>query len=145
MPHKVPIPTDNIYKFYALFGLALLLACLLAFVSVYNTHLDRAFDVYQELETLKKVAQPNQAQKVRLEVLERMSEILPANKEFYMSVISATIGLCITLIGFGFYQWQFKVQPLQDKLLAKQIEKVELEIKALNKKINYAPFRRRTH
>ncbi len=54
MPHKVPTPTDNIYKTYALFGQALLLAYLLAFVSIYDTQLDRGFDIYQELETLKK-------------------------------------------------------------------------------------------
>lgn len=145
MSQKVPIPTDNIYKFYALFGLALLFVCMIGFVSIYNTNLDRSFGIYQELEVLKKVKEPTSSQSIRIDILERMNELIPANKNFYMTIINGAIGLCITLIGFGFWNWQFKVQPLQDELLAKQLEKTELEIKALNKQINCAPFRRRTY
>ncbi len=124
--------------------MALLFACVIGFVSVYNANLDRGLEIYQELEILKKIENPNDSQSVRIEILEKMNEIIPANKDFYMTVINAAFGFCITLICFGFWQWQFKIQPIQDELLAKQLEKTELEIKALNKKINYAPFRRRT-
>lgn len=145
MSQKVPIPTDNIYKFYALFGLALLFVCVIGFVSIYNASLDRSLEIYQEFEILKKIENPSDSQSIRIEVLDKLNEIIPANKDFYMTVINGAAGFCITLICFGFWQWQFKVQPLQDELLAKQLEKTELEIKALHNKINYTSFRRRTH
>lgn len=145
MNTRVPIPTDNIYKFYALFGLALLFACIIAFVSTYNTHLDRTFDVHEELEILKKLKKPTGEQQVRIEILERKAEIDPENKKFYMSIINGGVGISIVIISFGFFMWQFKVQPKQDELIKKQLEKIDLEIKALNKQLNNTPCRRRMH
>ncbi len=37
MESKIPIPTDNIYKFYALFGLVILISCIAAFLYVYSS------------------------------------------------------------------------------------------------------------
>ena len=38
---SLPIATDNIYKFACLFGLAIIVASVLSFVSVYSSTLDR--------------------------------------------------------------------------------------------------------
>lgn len=145
MNQQMPIPTDNIYKFYALFGLGLLFVCVIGFVSIYSANLDQGLEMYQELEILRKVSEPSSSQSIRIETLERMNEVIPANAKFYMMVVSGAAGVCIALICFGFWQWQFKVQPLQDELLVRQLEKTELEIKALKKKINLSPFRRGTY
>lgn len=143
MTHKTPIPTDNVYKFYALFGLALLFACVYGFISIYTSNLDSTFEIYQELEILKGEVQPTNAQKIRIEVLERQSELGPKNKDFYINVITIVSSFCVFLMAFGFYQWQYKIQPMQDELVARQLEKLELEIKAIKRQTNYVRKRPR--
>ncbi|MBI5212063.1 MAG: hypothetical protein HY957_01660 [Nitrospirae bacterium] len=49
----------------------------------------------------------------------------------YSLLIGAFLGI-VTMV-FGFYHWQTKVQPSQDKFLQLQISKLEKEIVSLNK------------
>lgn len=141
MNNRVPIPTDNIYKFYALFGLALLITSVFAFLSVYNSHRAMAYEIYQEVELLKKIAEPTNEQSIRLEILISKSEIDAKNKKFYMSVVGLMFGLSLSLMFIGFLAWHLKIQPLQDKLKERELEKIELEIKLL-KQEKHVPFRR---
>ena len=143
MQSKVPLPTDNIYKFYALFGLFILFLCMLAFVTTYNVHTGVAFQVHEELQVLNKVEKPSRSQIVRKEVLERKEEINTENKKSYMTVISKGFTIAIILITFGFIAWHYKVQPLQDELSKKHIEKLDLELSALRKQARHRVFIRK--
>jgi len=143
MNNRVPIPTDNIYKFYALFGLALFVTGMFAFLSAYNSHRDMTYEIYQEQEILKKIENPTNEQTIRLEVLDSRSETGSSNKEFYMKVVAIMFVASICLMFYGFAAWHFKVQPLQDKLREKDLEKIELEIKLLNKQAGHTPFKSR--
>ena len=46
------IPTDNIYKFYALLGLALIISSMLAFVYVYDSSRARTIEWSEELQLI---------------------------------------------------------------------------------------------
>ena len=56
-----------------------------------------------------------------------------------MTIISFFIALAIVFIFFGFWRWYSRIQPEQDRLIEMQLEKVELEIKLLKKKISLFP------
>ena len=53
MEPRIPLPTDNIYKFYALFGLVVLLTTAIMFFIRHEHYNSMAFDMYVPLEMLK--------------------------------------------------------------------------------------------
>jgi len=53
MESKIPLPTDNIYKFYALFSLLLLIFSLGAFLYVQQSANEQVIAILPELEVLK--------------------------------------------------------------------------------------------
>ncbi|ADT86557.1 hypothetical protein vfu_A01377 [Vibrio furnissii NCTC 11218] len=75
-------------------------------------------------------------QSARKEVLEAKEVIDTSDKKTYMSAISFFLALSLFLLAFGFYRWHKKIQPLQDEILMKQKEKMELEIRLLHKQLN---------
>jgi len=135
MQSRVPLPTDNIYKFYSLFGLLILFISMWGFVGTYNFYSDKSFEIYEELEILKKVEKPSSTQTVRLDILEKKLEIYPNNKKFFMGVVGVGISIAVIFIFYGFFQWHTKIQPLQDKVTEKQLEKLDIEVKALKKQL----------
>jgi hypothetical protein len=54
---------------------------------------------------------------------------LGANKKFYLQFLGALIGTGLSLMIYGFWHWQNKVQPKHDRLLELQIKKLEKELK----------------
>lgn len=145
MQSKVPLPTDNIYKFYALFGLLLFLSCVYAFTSLYHSYNEKAFNRYIELEVLNSVNELTPVQIATKKVLEEQKGIDASDKQFFLGVIGGAITVSLLLMSYGFFRWHTKIQPQQDKTIEQQIEKTDLEIKALNKQIYCAPYRSRTH
>lgn len=53
MLSKIPLPTDNIYKFYALFGLLILLTTGVMFFIRHTEYNNMAFERYIPIEVLK--------------------------------------------------------------------------------------------
>ncbi len=135
MNNRVPIPTDNIYKFYALFGLALFITGSYALQSIHNSYLEVIYETYQEQILLSKIEQPTNEQSTRLEVLEHKRKTNAHNKVDYTKVAGLVIALGMTLMFIGFAVWQLKIQPLQDDLRKKEIEKINLEIDLLKREL----------
>lgn len=133
MQSKVPLPTDNIYKFYALFGLLLLIASFYLFMSNYNDHRTRQHNRLIEISKLEAIGSLSKEQASLKELLNVQEKIDQENRKYYSKWISFFIALSIILIGYGFLMWQFIVQPKQDKLLELNTEKLEIELKILKK------------
>ncbi|MPW31260.1 hypothetical protein F9L16_20000 [Agarivorans sp. B2Z047] len=133
MQSRIPLPTDNIYKFYALFGLLLLISGMTLFLINYSGVQQRASDRFLELSVLEELKEPSVGQLAKIELLTIQAKVDKSNNAWYSKFIGAFIGISITLIVFGFWKWHTIIQPRQDKLLDKQIEKLELEIAALQK------------
>lgn len=133
MQSKVPLPTDNIYKFYALFGLLLLIASFYLFMSNYNDQRARQYNRLIEISKLEAISSLSKEQASLKELLYTQEKVDKENRKYYSKWISFLIALSIVLIGYGFIMWQFIVQPKQDKLLDLNTEKLEIELKILNK------------
>jgi len=132
---RIPLPTDNIYKFYALLGLLILLTTAIMFF-IRNEHYNTvAFERYIPMEILKaKKNSLNEDEKLELFVYEQKAELDKANKEFeFFIYVMCFIFLGVGFTAYGFYQWHSKIQPKQDRLLDLQIQKLENDVKTFNK------------
>jgi len=144
MQPSIPIPTDNLYKFQALFGLAIIISAMVGLYLAYattNSELIAISDRYYELEKEQLADQQevvaigatvasdarsmNAAEGVRA-VLEKRIEVAVRNRGAY------TVFLFLVMLGggllafFGFSAWA-KIQPLHDRLLQLQVLKAEKE------------------
>lgn len=137
MESRIPLPTDNIYKFYALFGLALIVSSMLAIVYLQKTTNDLIFTTVLEYEELAAKEHPSVTESKRKEIIEKKLEIAVADKKYYSYALGGILGLGLVLSWVGFTKWQKEIQPKQDKLLDLQIAKAEEDLK----KPKRLPFR----
>lgn len=131
MENKIPLPTDNIYKFYALFGLLLLVFSIGAALYVNRTTNDLVFDRIVTRQLLRNDPAPNAEQRIRLIVTERQIEIANSNRLFFLfglGVLGAVGGCCI---GYGFRKWHTEVQPVLDETSKVQLELSKLQLAKL--------------
>lgn len=131
MESRIPLPTDNIYKFYALFGLLLFIFGLGATIA--QTKITNEFMVksYVELEALKAIENPSSVEALRRSLTERLIEVEKSDKEFFKWGLAVVAGLGFFLMSFGFRRWHKRIQPIQDELLQLQLEKLRREVAAM--------------
>ncbi|MCC4854861.1 hypothetical protein LMH78_03515 [Vibrio lentus] len=123
------MPTDNIYKFLALFGLVLTVFGGWLFNSTHSNFNNNLMGYSIGLSKLELIADPNSHEEHQIKVLEKKIELLKADKPFYMGFSSMFTALGLTLMGYGFFRWFFYLQPKLDELLELQVEKAKLEVK----------------
>jgi len=133
MENKIPLPTDNIFKFYALFGLMLFITSLAGSLYLNKSTNALLFQGAIELEALNLIEKPSSLEKTKKDLLERKLEIAIEDKKFLSQVLSAMIALSIGLMVYGFHRWHTRIQPLQDELLELQIKKTRREMSASKK------------
>lgn len=136
MQGKLPLPTDNIFKFYALFGLVLFIFSASSMLYVNKTTNDLVYQVVVDVEILKHVDKKTHLQEVKQTTLERKLKIALADKEFFLYAIGAMAGLSLLLMYYGFMHWHTKIQPLQDELTRLTIKKLK---KDLNEHKSFKP------
>jgi hypothetical protein len=122
MESRIPLPTDNIYKFYALFGLFLLVFSIGALLYTHQSANERFFTLYPQLEGLKQLPHPTAEEKARTAILERTFEISKADKDFFANALGLIAGGALCVTGFGFYKWEKELQPIQDRTAKAQAE-----------------------
>ena len=137
MDSRIPLPTDNIYKFYALFGFVLLISSMAAFLYLHKTTNELIFEAVIAVEELEAKESPNKVDSKRREMLENRVSVAVKDRDVFNYALEAVFAASLVLMGFGFWEWHFVVQPKQDKLLDLQIQKAEADLKALTRK----PFR----
>ncbi|WP_435262672.1 hypothetical protein [Tenacibaculum sp. nBUS_03] len=129
---KIPnLPTDNLYKFLALFGLVLII------FSSYNFN-KTISEAYQfednlnlkkslhELESFEKIKDSLNLKKSKLEIdkdyklYERIVKKIP--KIFYSHISLLLVGVILSFAGF--ILWYIKTQKLNDKILIDQANRI---------------------
>lgn len=137
MESKIPLPTDNIYKFYALFGLVLVVFSAAAFLYVHSNTNTLGFAATIEYEELDSKENPTAVELKRKEILEKRVKIAVEDKQTFSLVLYLLfLGGCASS-AYGFIKWHRVLQPKLDRLLELQIQKAELDIK----KPKREPFR----
>ena len=129
MESRIPIPTDNIYKFYALFGLVLFIAAIAIRISVYKNTNELVFSIAPELSALEVLEKPSPVEATKKELLKRQIEVSVAERDTFRELAYYVMIFGTVSMAFGFSMWQHRVQPRQDELLDLQIAKARLELK----------------
>ena len=131
MESKIPLPTDNIYKFYALFSLLLLIFSLGAVLYVQQSANEQVIAILPELEVLKEAKELSAKDEVTKQILERKLEVVASDRKFFSKVLGGSLALAITGIVYGFRRWHKVIQPLQDEHANIQLEISRLQLEKL--------------
>lgn len=71
MDYKIPLPTDSLYKFVALFSIALLIGAFYVVVYASNNSNSIVYEHWGEYSALQNLEVLNKEQAVRKEIVER--------------------------------------------------------------------------
>lgn len=128
MESQIPIPTDNIFKFYALFGLLTLVFSLGSSIYLTKSTNELLFTAVVELETLKALPHPSPVDEVRKQVLQRKIEIASDDKKTLQAGCGILAGFAVVALVYGFCKWHSEIQPVQDELARLQVRKLQAEV-----------------
>lgn len=134
MESRIPLPTDNIFKFYALFGLLLFI---FGFGSaLYTNELtnEKIFQTAIELESVNSKIAYTSVDEVRKTALKRKLEIVISDKKFYLYACNGLVAIAVFMMMYGFGKWHKEIQPIQDDMIKLQLKKLQLEVGNLQKR-----------
>jgi hypothetical protein len=131
MTPSLPVATDNIYKFACLFGLALIVSSIFAFVSTYTSSLDRKIRYSETIIPLEAKAQRTKTEEDLLAMNRQLMQVTKSNEKFAASLIGVVLSLGVVLSAYGATQWHKVVQRRDDKLAELQVRKLEAEVAKL--------------
>jgi len=119
------VPTDNVYKFVAIFGLVMVIASFLASIQQGVSTNEEVFSSAPEIAKLEASKNLDPYDKAKLEILHRKLEIALSDRKFltWGGGIFGGMGLGISVLGF--VAWYKKVQRHQDRLLELQVREAE--------------------
>lgn len=135
MESKIPLPTDNIYKFYALFSLFVFVFSIGALIYVNQANNDRVLRIYPELAALKQAKELSSQDEVRKVLLERLMDVQKSDQKVYKYTLSALIGMTFWSMIFGFWRWHREVQPRIDEANRIQLEISKLQLAKLQAEV----------
>lgn len=130
MDSRIPLPTDNIYKFYALFGLLLFVFGIGSIIYVNQSTNNLVYEIIVEYHTLKNIPEEARslAEEATFQVLDRKLDVAVRDKVFYSSGIGAIIAIGMFMIWYGFRAWHTVIQPMQDEITRLNIKKLKQEV-----------------
>jgi hypothetical protein len=131
MTPSLSISTDNIYKFSCLFGLALIISSIFAFVSIYTSSLDRKIRYSETVIPLDAKEHRSKSEDDLLALNKKLIEVTKSNEHTTEIVLAVFLGIGISLSIYGGHSWYHKIQYRDDRLAALQLEKLEVEIAKL--------------
>lgn len=128
MESRIPVPTDNIFKFYALFSLLVFVFSIGAVLYSNNAANRLVFSAVVEIETLKQDPVPSASQKMRIAALERQLDLSQSDRNFYKLALSVLVTFSIFGMFYGFKKWHAEVQPVIDESARIQLEIAKLQL-----------------
>lgn len=131
MLDRIPVPTDNIYKFIALFSLVVLVFSSWQVISVTTASNAIVIKNFPEIEELKSLEMRTRAQEAKLAVLEREMEVVINDRKVYVNILIFFTVSAIFGIIYGFWIWRRDIQPMVDAQNKAQLELLQLQVEQL--------------
>lgn len=135
MTPTIPIPTDHVYKFYALCGLSIAISSLIALIYLIDRYNERIEKNYLQWEILNRMDNLSQEDEVRKSVLKAKLDVDRLDRSAIPWALGSIGGVGGAMMLLGFIPWHKTLQRNQDKLLELQIKKIEREILALDREL----------
>ncbi|GEM_PF-906487 len=136
MQPNVPVPTDSLYKFLALFGLVLMISSLLGTVALVRSSNQQIFEAAKEVAAIG-TPQSKEAEDY-VKAMQRKAVIAAEDRDglAWLLAICGAIGVAFSIAGFT--RWH-KIQPLHDELLELQVAKARMEVHKVNEYRELSP------
>lgn len=131
MQPTVPVPTDNIYKFACLFGLALVIAAIFSYVAVYASSLDRKVKYAEAVIMLEAKQDRSKVETDLLALNQRLLKITKSNEGAAFGVVAFVLLSGVALAMFGSMRWFGHVQKRDDQIAQLQLRKLAAEVRVL--------------
>jgi short subunit fatty acids transporter len=131
MDNRIPLPTDNIFKFYALFSLLLLVFSVGSVLYVNKATNEQIVSLLVEYKTLETEKSLDPVKALRKDILERQIEVILSDKRFYRHSLSILMGLSVLGMWYGFSKWHKVVQPVFDEMHQVQLDIAKLQLEKL--------------
>lgn len=131
MTPNIAPPTDNIYKFACLFGLALVISSIFSFISIYSSALDRKIEYSKILIPLEAKEQRTKAEESMLAMNKKLIDVTKSNEQFANGLIAVALAAGLSLSWYGASKWYSNIQARDDMQSLLQIEKMRAEINKL--------------
>ena len=136
MENQLPVPTDNIFKFYALFGLLLFVFSAGSLIYVNNSINDTILTNIVEIEALKSVEKPTSAETVKRDVLKRKIDVAVSDRKTFLYALGALFFAALCAMCYGFRKWHTEVQPSADEISRVQLEIAKLQLEKLRRDLD---------
>lgn len=136
MKPNISVPTDNIYKFCCLFGLAIIISSIFSFVAIYTSTLDSKIKYANTVINLQTKENRSKSEDELLKLNKKLIDVAKSNEETANTFISITMSVGILLSIFGAEKWYRVIQKRDDKISELQVKKLELEIKSIAKQVS---------
>lgn len=128
MTPNIAPPTDNIYKFACLFGLALVVSSIFAFVSIYSSSLDRKIKYSEVVIPLEAKEQRSKMEESMLSMNKKLIEVTRSNEQLANALIAVVLVVGGSLSWHGASNWHKKIQARDDMHAMLLLEKLRAEI-----------------
>ena len=125
-------PTDNIYKFSCLFGLALVVTAVFSFASIYSSSLERKVKYAEIVMLLEATEARSKKDDSVLEMNQKLIELTRQNENAANSAIAIVLAVGLFFSAYGAYNWFVKIQARDDSNATLMNEKLSCEIAKLN-------------
>jgi len=140
MTPNISPPTDNIYKFSCLFGLALVISAIFSFVAIYSSSLEQKIKYSEALIPLESKEQRTKSEESIVSMNKKLLEITRSNEKTANWLIGVILAVGTVLSWYGASNWHKKIQARDDmhamlllEKLRAEITNLKLEAKALEK------------
>ncbi len=128
MTPRIPLPTDSIYKFYALSGIIFFITAVIMIYITQKNYNEQVYERYIPMQILSNKDVLNEKEELELEILKSKDKIEKDDRNIMMKLFSVVLSLAIICMMYGFFKWHTILQPSQNKLMELEIKKLEKEL-----------------
>jgi len=119
------VPTDNVYKFLAIFGLVMVIASFWGVITQTSLTNEIVLVSAPEIAALEANQSATPGEKAKLDVLKKRKEAAIEDRKEINNLCSKMAGWGTAVSLAGFFLWYWVIQRLQDRLLKLQVLETE--------------------
>ncbi|MFC5050543.1 hypothetical protein ACFPK9_07955 [Rubritalea spongiae] len=133
MAFSIPSVTDNVYKFYAIFGLTLIVSSVIGSIQLNRMNNARIHQFAKDVEAVHQRdpefanAKDSPVVASALKQIEVIGEDRKGFKRLLLGLVAVGAGISF----YGFRQWQNGVQKMDDAIKELELKKLKLEVEKL--------------
>ncbi|MGJ8672496.1 hypothetical protein [Rubritalea sp.] len=122
---NIPLITDNVYKFYAIFGLTLVSVSVLGAVQYHNSTNELVHNLAKSHDRLVKNIGDDASNLAEYGVVLARINVIKSDRKLANYFLGGVIGIGGLLSSYGFKKWQSEVQVVDDELKRLQVKQLK--------------------